>query len=124
MPRLPGVTLSRIESEDFVNWSPKVTILWPAPTNESHKSKIDRPFNTKHYGMRVMPYERVYVGLLSTYHGETIQNIPKDKLWMDKLDVQLTFSRNGLTWQRVGRPAQSTNAVSPRHCVVPARTAR
>ena len=94
--------VSRIESEDFVNWSPKVTILWPAPTNESRKVKMDRPFNTKHYGMRVMPYERLYVGLLSAYHGETIQKIPQDKLWMDKMDVQLTFSRNGLTWQRVG----------------------
>jgi hypothetical protein len=94
--------LSRIESEDFVNWSPKVTILWPAPTNESRKVKMDRPFNTKHYGMRVMPYEGLYVGLLSAYHGETIQPIPDDKLWMDKMDVQLTFSRNGLTWQRVG----------------------
>ncbi|MDP7162898.1 MAG: hypothetical protein QF792_05330, partial [Phycisphaerae bacterium] len=57
--------VSRIESEDFVNWSPKVTVLWPAPTNESRKVKMDRPFNTKHYGMRVMPYEGVYVGLLS-----------------------------------------------------------
>ena len=94
--------VSRIESEDFVNWSPKVTILWPAPTNESRKVKMDRPFNTKHYGMRVMPYEGLYVGLLSAYHGETIKKIPEDKLWMDKLDVQLTFSRNGLTWQRVG----------------------
>jgi hypothetical protein len=63
---------------------------------------MDRPFYTKHYGMRVMPYEGLYVGLLSAYHGETIQKIPADKLWMDKLDVQLTFSRNGLTWQRVG----------------------
>ena len=41
--------------------------------------------------------------LLSAYHGETIKKIPEDKLWMDKLDVQLTFSRNGLTWLRVGK---------------------
>jgi len=92
---------SVIESEDFVHWSPKITILWPAPTNESHKSKMDRPFNTKHYAMQVMPYEGVYVGFLWTYHGETIQPIPKDKLWMDKTNVQLAFSRNGRTWQRV-----------------------
>jgi len=95
--------ISRIESEDFVNWSPKVTILWPAPTNESRKAKMDRPFNTKHYGMRVMPYEGAYIGLLTAYHGETIKPIPEDKLWMDKVDVQLTFSRNGLTWVRVGK---------------------
>ncbi len=86
--------VSRIESEDFVNWSPKVTVI--------RRTKMDAPFRTCHYGMRIMPYEGVYVGLLSAYHGETIEKIPEDKLWMDKLDVQLTFSRNGLTWQRVG----------------------
>jgi len=95
--------ISRIESEDFVHWSPKVTILWPAPTNESRNVKMDRPFNTKHYGMRVMPYEGVYVGLLTAYHGETIEKIPEDKLWMDKVNVQLAFSRNGLTWVRAGK---------------------
>ncbi|MDP7635953.1 MAG: hypothetical protein QF577_00235, partial [Phycisphaerae bacterium] len=95
--------ISRIESEDFVNWSPKVTILWPAPTNESRKVKMDRPFSTKHYGMRVMPYEGAYIGLLTAYYGETIHPIPKDKEeWMDKTNTQLAFSHNGLTWQRVG----------------------
>jgi hypothetical protein len=48
-----------------------------------------------------MPYAGVYVGLLNTYHGETIQPIPADKPWMDRVDNQLVFSRNGVTWQRV-----------------------
>jgi hypothetical protein len=43
------------------------------------------------------------VGLLTPYHGETIQPIPADQLWRDKVDVQLAFSRNGVTWARVGR---------------------
>jgi hypothetical protein len=93
---------SVMESEDFVNWSPKVTIVsrgivgggWPQP-------KMDRPFGTKHYAMGVMQYEGVYVGLLWAYHGETIQPIPKDKLWMDKTNMQIAFSRNGRTWVRV-----------------------
>ena len=85
--------ISRIESEDFTHWSPKVTVLKP--------SNLDKPFSTCFYGMPVMPYEGIYIGLLNTYHGETIQPIPPDKLWMDRLDVQLVFSRNGVTWQRV-----------------------
>ena len=38
---------------------------------------------------------------LNTYHGETIKPIPSDKQWMDRVDVQLLFSRNGVTWNRV-----------------------
>jgi hypothetical protein len=89
--------VSRIESRDFIHWSPKVTIF-------STRTKMDRPFATIHYGMKIMPYEGIYLGLLEAYHGETIQPIPKDKEpWMDKTNEQLVFSRNGLTWLRVGR---------------------
>jgi len=95
---------SVMESEDFIHWSPKVTILsggivkgsWPQP-------KMDRPFGTKHYAMQVMQYDGVYIGLLWAYHGETIKPIPKDKLWMDKTNLQLAFSRNGRTWVRVAK---------------------
>src|SRR5207248_3048840 len=31
-----------------------------------------------------------------------------DKLWMDRVDVQLAFSRNGVTWQRVGKDGAIT----------------
>ena len=90
----PNVRIvSRIESEDFVHWSPKVTVV--------NKTKLDAPFNTKFYTMSAAPYEGVYIGLLNTYHGETIQPIPDDKPWMDRVDNQLVFSRNGVTWQRV-----------------------
>lgn len=86
---------SRIESEDFIHWSPKITLF--------RRSKLDEPFGTKHYAMQVMPYAGAYVGLLWAYHGETIQPIPEDKLWMDKTDLQLAHSRNGVVWTRVGR---------------------
>jgi hypothetical protein len=85
--------IARIESADFVHWSPKVTVV--------KKSKLDEPFSTELYTMTAMPYAGVYVGLLNTYHGETIQPIPDDKPWMDRVDAQLVFSRNGVTWQRV-----------------------
>jgi len=51
---------------------------------------------------RDLERQGVYLGLLNTYHGETIQPIPADKPWMDRVNVQLAFSRNGVTWQRVG----------------------
>ncbi|MFN0195466.1 MAG: hypothetical protein ACKVT0_01870, partial [Planctomycetaceae bacterium] len=87
--------VSRIESEDFVHWSPKVTVL--------NKTKLDAPFNTEFYTMSGVPYEGVYIGLLNTYHGETIKPIPADMQWMDRVDNQLIFSRNGVTWQRVAK---------------------
>ena len=86
--------VSLTESLDFVHWSPKVTVLKP--------SSIDEPFETKHYGMRVLPYEGTLLGVLSAYHGETIRPIPADEMWRDRTNVQLAFSRDGLTWQRVG----------------------
>jgi hypothetical protein len=91
--------VARIESEDFIHWSPKVTVL------PQLKHKLDKPRSTTLYGMRIMPYQGdVNIGLLTAYHGETISKIPEEKeLWMDKGDVQLTFSRNGLTWNRVGK---------------------
>jgi len=87
--------VTRIESEDFVHWSPKVRLFtW---------TNMDGPYNTQHYGMRAMPYEGMYIGLLTAYYGETAKPIPKDKEgWKDKVEAQLTFSRNGLTWWRVG----------------------
>jgi hypothetical protein len=90
--------IARIESEDFIHWSPKVTVL------PQLKHKLDKPRSTMLYGMRIMPYEGVNIGFIVAYHGETISKIPKEKeAWMDKSDVQLAVSRNGLTWSRVGK---------------------
>jgi hypothetical protein len=87
--------ISRVESEDFVYWSPKVTVL--------KRTKLDEPFATDLYNMAVLPYEGDYLGLIAAYHGETIQPIPQDRLWADRVNLQLAFSRNGVTWRRVGR---------------------
>jgi len=92
-PNIRRITLT--ESPDFVHWSPKVTVLG--------RGSIDEPFDTKHYGMRVLPYEGTLLGFLSTYHGETIRPIADDELWKDRTNVQLAFSRDGLIWQRVGQ---------------------
>ena len=95
--------ITRIESRDFVHWSPKVTVL--------RRDKIDQPFETKHYGMRVMSYETTYLGFISAYHGETISPIPDDQLWRDRTNVQMAFSRNGITWHRIGQDG----VISSRH---------
>ena len=93
--------VTRIESEDFIHWSPKIKVV--------EHAKMDDDVHTgwaytSLYGMQIMPYEGVYVGLLTAYRDESISEIPKEKeAWTDKIDVQLTFSRNGLTWNRVGK---------------------
>ncbi len=93
-PNIRGI--ARIESRDFIHWSPKVAVFQPS----THK--IDEPFRSMPYGMKVMPYAGCFIGLINTYHWETLGPIPEDKLWQDKLNVQLAFSRNGITWNRVG----------------------
>ncbi|MDP7637968.1 MAG: hypothetical protein QF577_10530, partial [Phycisphaerae bacterium] len=94
--------ISRIQSEDFIHWSPKVTVIRRGP--------MDRPFSTCFYGMRIIPYEGIYLGFITAYHGETIEPISPDKLWMDRKNVQLAFSRNGLAWSRVGRHGAMAHA--------------
>lgn len=91
--------ISRIESEDFIHWSPKVTLL-----KAGFHSKLDAPYQTIHYRMAASPYEGFYIGLIAAYHGETTAKIPpEEQSWRDKVNLQLTYSRNGVTWMRVGR---------------------
>ena len=87
--------ISRTESDDFLHWSPKVTVLRRTP--------MDAPLATQFYQMAPFPYGDVYFGLIAAYHSETLKPIPPDKLWTDRKNLQLTFSRNGVTWQRVGK---------------------
>lgn len=93
--------IARIESTDFLHWSPKLTVIPGKSRLGGTSSKLDQPLGTNHYTMTAMPYAGIYVGLLNTYHGETREPIPDDKPWMDRVDAQLVFSRNGVTWQRV-----------------------
>lgn len=93
-PNVRGI--ARVESHDFRHWSPKITIFPPGGT------KLDAPFRTVPYGMKAMAYAGNFIGLLNMYHWETLGPIPEDKLWQDKVNVQLAFSRNGVSWNRVG----------------------
>ena len=87
--------VSRIESLDFRHWSPKVTVLRRTP--------MDAALSTQFYQTAPFPYASVYFGLIAAYHGETIKPIPKDKPWVDRKNLQLCFSRDGVLWHRVGQ---------------------
>lgn len=93
-PNLRGI--ARIESRDFTHWSPKITVFPPGGP------RLDALYRSIPYGMKVMSYAGHFIGLLSMYHWETIAPIPEDKLWQDKVNVQLAFSRDGIIWNRVG----------------------
>ena len=91
----PNIRLiSRMESDDFAHWSPKITVL--------RRTKMDSVQQTQFYQMAPFPYAGVYLGLIGAYHNESLKPIPPDQPWTDRQDLQLAFSRNGVTWSRVG----------------------
>ena len=88
------------ESEDFINWSERVTILRP--------DEKDPPQDREFYDLVVGRYEGVYLGLFSVYHVvneawvRTHEITPDMPSWMDKVDVQLVYSHDGVEWIRAG----------------------
>lgn len=87
--------VSRTESEDFVHWSPKVTVI--------RQTKMDGPMATQFYQMAPLAYEGIYLGLIAAYHNETLKPLPPDQPWTDRKNLHLAYSRDGVTWQRVGK---------------------
>jgi len=71
----------RIESEDFIRWSPPELIMKP--------TLADGP-NMQFYSMTGFPYGDQYLGVLERMH-----TVP------DVLDEELTTSRDGRFWRRV-----------------------
>jgi len=63
---------------------------------------MDAHQQTQFYQMAPLPYDGVYLGLIGTYHNESLKPIPADKPWTDRQDLQLAFSRDGVAWSRVG----------------------
>lgn len=76
-------TIGRTTSEDLIHFTPPQVVLEPDD---------DDPPGTQFYGMSVYPDRGVYYGLLWVYHPNQLM-----------IDVQLTFSRDGIQWQRAGR---------------------
>ncbi len=87
--------ISRTESSDFLTWSPKITVLG--------QTKLDSPLATQLYQMAPFAYQDLYFGLIAAYHSESLKPIPADAPWTDRKNLQLAFSRNGVTWNRVGK---------------------
>jgi hypothetical protein len=94
--------ISRIESEDFEHWSPKVTVL--------RTTKMDGPMLTQFYQMTPIRYGNIYVGLVCAYHNETLLPLTPKQPWTDRKNLHLAYSRNGVTWFRVG----PHGAIAPR----------
>ena len=94
--------ISRTESEDFLHWSPKITVL--------RRTRMDEVQATQFYQMEPLPYEGVYFGVIGAYHNESLKPIPDDKPWTDRQDLQLAFSRNGVVGKRVGESGPLSHA--------------
>jgi len=69
---------------------------------------MDAPLATQFYQMAPFTYSNYYFGLIAAYHSETLKPIPADKPWTDRKNLQLVYSRNGITWQRVGKEGAIT----------------
>lgn len=91
---------STSESEDFVNWSNRTVILRP--------DEKDPPQDRQFYDMVAVRYEEAYLGLVSVYHVLNEDWVSSHKIttdmpsWMDKIDVQLIYSQDGIKWMRAG----------------------
>lgn len=79
----PVRKVSRLVSDDFVNWRNDELILEP----DDH----DQP-DTEFYGMSPFPYGDQYLGLLWVLHT-----------YAQQIDIQLVSSRDGRHWDRSGR---------------------
>lgn len=87
--------ISRTESEDFLHWSPKVTVL--------PQTNMDQPLATQFYQMSPFPYAGGWFGVIAAYHSESLGPIPEGAPWTDRKNLHLAYSRNGITWTRVGQ---------------------
>ncbi len=80
-----GRAVVRLESEDFIHWSPERGDLVMA--SDEHDSPL-----SEIYSLRGIPYEGIQIGLVHFFHNE-----PGDV----RLYFQLGVSRDGRTWQRL-----------------------
>lgn len=101
--------ISRTESEDFLAWSPKLTVL--------PQTKMDGPLSTQFYQMSPFAYTGSWFGVIAAYHTESLKPITDDAPWTDRKNLHLAYSRNGVTWTRVGKhgaiPVRELNQDKP-----------
>lgn len=80
-----GRAVIRLESEDFLHWTPaKGDLVMASDEIDSAMGEI--------YSLRAIPYEGIQIGLVHYFHNE-----PGDV----RLYFQLAVSRDGKSWQRL-----------------------
>ena len=82
--------ITSLLSEDLKSWSDPLLIMAPTP--------FDVPL-TQYYGMTVAPLDGVFLGFLQLYY--TDEDDPVHHKMAGKVDTALTYSYNGLSWNRV-----------------------
>ena len=88
------------ESHDFVDWTPRKVIVAP--------DELDPLQSRELYGMSSMAYRDFRIGFLSVFHTLHEQWIAQNQIedwmpnWMNQMDIQLTYSKDGRTWHRAG----------------------
>ena len=75
--------VGQVESEDFVHWTPMRTVVAADDDDPLHRDQF--------YNMQVILYEGLRVGLLTVFSYDYER--PRG-------GVQLTYSRDGMNWQR------------------------
>ena len=83
--------IGRATSPDFLEWSATETVLTP--------SEGDAPGTEPSYGMPVSTYHGYYIGQTYVLYAHEEEPVPRGQGLMD---VQLTASRDGINWTRLG----------------------
>ncbi len=102
-------TASFATSADFLNWDSPPAIRDADDRFLSfHADEKDRVGSRDFYTLEVLPYAGGYVGFTSVYHnmfGVAPAAMDAGKAqspWMDRMDIQLLWSRDAVKFQRVG----------------------
>ena len=88
------------ESEDYLKWSPRKIIVQP--------DEQDPPQDHEFYGMTSLAYRDYRIGFLSIFHTLNESWIAENQIedwmpeWMNRTDIQLTYSKDGRSWHRAG----------------------
>lgn len=107
--RTPGIA----SSKDFIHWDAPGDMSDPVEVNRKYilvpPDQEDAPCTGGFYTFETLLYQDTYIGFLTPYHTcpEMEPGIPPARgiarnPWLDRIDIQLAFSRDGLHWERAG----------------------
>ena len=107
--RTPGIATSG----DFLHWDAPKSMSDPVEVNREYillpPDKKDAPCTGGFYTFEALLYEGTYLAFPTPYHicpgmepGVPPAKGTAQNPWLDTIDVQLAFSRDGKNWKRVG----------------------